>query len=446
MPASSRSGASLLAYATLSAPLSMLMLQLIVYLPPFYAAELGMDLAQVGLVFFAARAWDAVIDPWIGNLSDRTRTRWGRRKPWIVIGTPALMLMTWLFAQPPAGIGLSYLFVTALLFYIAFTAVQVPYMSWGAELYRDYVGRTRVGGYREGGLMAGIVLATAMPLVILSSGDPSFRDILRVFVIAVIVLLPVSAWLAAWLTPVGKFVDTGRKGLVEALALLRKNQPLKRILSGVFMLWLGGSMFNALVLFVVERKLGLPTGDFLWCVFVQYMLSIALLPFAVRVGNKMGRHRALVFGGYGFLALLPLFMLVPNGNFFATLAVFIVLGLISNFIWIMPPAIVADTVEYGMMKGAGDDSAIYMALYLFTQKIALAAGVGIALPLAAALGFDPMAAPDAQALRALSIVALILPCFVGFFSVLILYNYPIDARRHAIIRRWLERHEGKDKT
>lgn len=444
MPASDRSVTSLLAFATLSAPLSMLMLQLIVYLPPFYAAELGLDLAQVGLVFFAARAWDAIIDPLIGNLSDRTRTRWGRRKPWIVIGTPALMLLTWLFAQPPENVGLGYLFVTALLFYIALTAVQVPYMSWGAELCRSYEGRTRVGAYREGGLMAGIVLATAMPLVILAGDDPSLREILRVFVIAVVILLPLSALLSAKLTPTGDFVDTGRKGLVEALTLLRQNQPLKRVLSGVFLLWLGGSMFNALVLFVVERKLGLPTGDFLWCVFVQYTLSVGLLPIAVRVGNSIGRHRALVFGGFGFLALLPLFMLVPAGNFVAALAVFILMGLITNFIWVMPPAIVADTVEYGMMKGAGDDSAIYMALYLFTQKIALAAGVGIALPLAAALGFDPTAAGSDQALRALSIVALILPCCIGIFGALILYNYPIDARRHAIIRRWLARRNVKE--
>jgi Na+/melibiose symporter-like transporter len=179
-------------------------------------------------------------------------------------------------------------------------------------------------------------------------------------------------------------------------------------------------------------------------VFVQYTLSVGLLPVAVRVGNSVGRHRALVFGGFGFLALLPLFMLVPAGNFVAALAVFVLLGLISNFIWIMPPAIVADTVEYGMMKGAGDDSAIYMALYLFTQKIALAAGVGIALPLAAALGFDPTAAVSDQALRALSFVALILPCCIGIFGALILYNYPIDARRHAIIRRWLARRNVKE--
>jgi len=264
-----------------------------------------------------------------------------------------------------------------------------------------------------------------------------------VFVLAVVILLPITAFLATRMTPSGAFVDTGRKGLVEALKLLRQNAPLKRVLSGVFLLWLGGSMFNALVLFVVERKLGLSNGDFLWFVFVQYTLSILLLPFSVRIGNRFGRHRALVFGGFGFLALLPLLSIVPSGNFPAAMTVFVLLGLISNFIWIMPPAIVADTVEYGMFKGAGDDSAIYMALYLFTQKIALAAGVGIALPLAAYLGFDPTAPSGPEALRALSIVALILPCVIGFFGAITLFNYPIDARRHSIIRRWLARRGAK---
>ena len=443
MATSERGVPSMLAFATLSAPLSMLMLQLIVYLPPFYAAEMGLDLAKVGLVFFAARAWDAIIDPLIGNLSDRTRSRWGRRKPWIVVGTPALMILTWMFAQPPANVGLNYLLVTALLFYISLTAVQVPYMSWGAELSRNYEGRTRVGAYREGGLMAGIVLAVALPLLVLAGGQPSLRDILYVFVLAVVILLPVTAFLATRFTPSGSFVDTGRKGLVEALTLLRQNRPLKRVLSGVLLLWLGGSMFNALVLFVVERKLGLGNADFLWLVFVQYTLSVILLPVSVRIGNKIGRHRALVFGGFGFLLLLPVLSLVPTGSFSAALAVFILMGLISNFIWVMPPAIVADTVDYGMLKGAGDDSAIYMALYLFTQKTALAAGVGIALPLAASLGFNPAEASGPEALRALTIVALILPSCIGVFGAMILFNYPIDARRHSTIRRWLRRQAAR---
>jgi Na+/melibiose symporter-like transporter len=98
---------------------------------------------------------------------------------------------------------------------------------------------------------------------------------------------------------------------------------------------------------------------------------------------------------------------------------------------------VADTVEYGMMKGGGDEAALYMALYMFAQKAALAAGVGIALPLAGALGFDP-ANPDSP-LAGLNFAALVLPGLIGLIGAAIMFNYPIDARRHAVIRRWLAR-------
>lgn len=430
---------SLLAYAGPNAPLSMLMLQLIVYLPPFYAAEMGLELAQVGFVFFLARAWDALIDPIIGNLSDRTRTRFGRRKPWILVGTPILMLATYAFGQPPHDIGFGYLLVTAFCFYVALTLVQIPYMSWGAELSRSYAGRTRVGGFREGGLMVGIVLATALPLLVLHESEPTVRDILRVFVLTVIILLPIAVAIATIITPAAPFNETGKRGLLQALGLLRRNRPLLRLLSGIFVLWLGGSMFNALVLFVVDRRLELSTTDFLWFVFVQYSLSVVMLPAAVWLGNRIGRHRALIVGGIGFLGLLPLFMLVPAGEFAAAMAVFVILGLLSNLIWVMPPALVSDTIEYGMMKGAGDDSAIYMALYLFVQKFALAAGVGIALPLAAWLGFDPTARSSPDGIAALDTVALILPGIIGLFGATILFNYPITAARHAVIRKWLQR-------
>ena len=72
---------SLVAYSLPSAPTSMLMMMLVVYLAPFYAAEMGLELAAVGGIFFLARLWDAVIDPVVGNLSDQTNSRFGRRKP-----------------------------------------------------------------------------------------------------------------------------------------------------------------------------------------------------------------------------------------------------------------------------------------------------------------------------------------------------------------------------
>ncbi len=184
------STSSIVAYAGPAIPLRIMLMQLVVYIPPFYATEMGLEIAAIGAIFFFARSWDALIDPLVGNLSDRTRSRWGRRKPWMAIGTPLLIIALWAFCQPPEGVGLTYLAASAFVFYIAMTAVDIPYMAWGPELSRDYAKRTTIIGYREAGGMLGTVLATALPLFFLAGTNPSLDEILRVFVIAVSILLP----------------------------------------------------------------------------------------------------------------------------------------------------------------------------------------------------------------------------------------------------------------
>lgn len=437
MSRSPTSTVSLLAYGGPSAPLSILMLQLIVYIPPFYAQEIGLDLAAVGLVFFLARGWDAVIDPLVGTLSDNTRSRWGRRKPWVLIGTPILMAATAAFCLPPPNANIVYLGISAFVFYVALTVVQIPYLSWGAELSRDYRERTRIGSFREGGLMVGIVIGCALPLFFFGSGNPSLREILTVFVGAIVVLLPVTVIVALRTTPAAAYRAEQPHRLRDALGAIRRNKPLLRLLTGILCFWLGGSIYNALVLFVVQFTLGLPNSAFLWLVFVQYVLAIACLPLAVKVAHSLGRHRALVLGGMGFFAILPLFMLIGNGSLPQALVLFALAGTLTSFIWVMPPAMIADTVEYGMLKGGGDQAALYMALYLFAQKIALAAGVGIGMPLAGMLGFDPT--NPATPVDGLNWTALVVPGIIGLFGALVMFNYPIDARRHAIIRRRLAR-------
>jgi glycoside/pentoside/hexuronide:cation symporter, GPH family len=414
-------------------------MQLVVYVPPFYAAEMGLEIAAIGMVFFLARGWDAVIDPVMGNLSDRTRTRWGRRKPWMAIGTPLLVATLWLFCQPPENVGLGYLAISAFLFYVAMTAVDIPYMSWGPELSRDYAIRTKVVGFREAGGMLGTVLATALPLFFLAGRDPSLREILLVFVVAISILLPITVAWALWRTPQGSYIDTGRVTLRDALSGVKGNKPFMRLAGGVFAFWLAGGVFNALVLFMVQHTLQLPTSSFLWFVFSQYIASILMLPLAVKLGNRIGKHRALVFGSLAFMGLAPLFLLVSPGDFQGALMIFIAMGAVTSFIWVMPPALVADAVEFGMISGGADDPAIYMSVYYFMQKMAMAAGVGLALPLAGVMGFDPMISNSPAGLWGLNFSCLILPLVLALPGAVLLFNYPIDERRHLIVRRWLSR-------
>ena len=196
---------------------------------------------------------------------------------------------------------------------------------------------------------------------------------------------------------------------------------------------------NASLIFTFEHILQMPRSAFLKFVLIQYVIGIVCLPLWVRFGNRFGRHRALVWGGFGYLAVQPLYLLVAPGDFSQLLLVALVHGPIISVIWVMPPALVADTIEYGMMKGGSDDAAIYMAIYNFMVKVAFAGGVGIALPLLGVLGFQPVAENDAQAIQGLTFVAMFLPAIIGFAGAVMLYNYPINKHRHGVIRRWLAR-------
>lgn len=427
----------LICYSLPSAPISMLMMMLVVYIAPFYAAEIGLELAAVGGIFFAARLWDAIIDPVVGNLSDLTRSKFGRRKPWIFIGTPVLMLAVYWFCQPPEGIGITYLSWMAVLFYIALTVVQIPYLSWGAELSGNYSERTRIVGYRETGTMIGIILATSIPLFFLHGTDPTISDIVRLFTYSILILLPLTIAPTLFFTPKAQPVETKTMHLHKALYALRVNKPFLRLLVAMLLVWVGGSIYNATSFFLVQSALSFTPSDFLWFLFIQYVVGLAAMPFAVKIGNGIGKHRALVFVGMSFFLVLPGFYLVEPGNFTQAACVYALKGMVTAAIWVMPPALIADSIEYGVWKGTGEDTALYMSLYFFIQKAAAAVGVGVAFPLAAWLGFNPQAV-DAIGVEGLMLVALVLPGVVAFPAIFLLFNHPITKNRHAAIRRRLQ--------
>lgn len=432
---------TLCAYSGPATALSVLTFALIVYVPAFYTTEGHLSLATAGVLFLLARSWDALIDPLIGLWTDRTVSRWGRRKPWIAIASPMLAIATWLLFQPPADMGGGYLLVCIFIYYFAWTAVQIPYLSWGAELSDDYQERNRIVGFRESITFVGVLLATGLPILIFGDREPSLRDILTVFTWLTFLLLPLSVAWALWRVPAGSSHPTKVISLRQAWAALRSNGPFLRLSMAAFVLWLGIHIYNASVLFVVIYSQRLPASWFLKFVFLQFLVGLMVTGFIVRLANRFGKHRVLACAGLGAGMTLPLMMWVPPGSVVGVGAVFALLGMVVSPIWVLPTALVADAVDYGVFKGGGEQTGMYMAIYNLVVKAAIALSVGVALPLMSVLGFDPHDPSGVRHTTGLNFTGLILPGILWVISFALLWNYPIDRARHAVIRRWLARAE-----
>ena len=156
-------------FASLAIPLAGAGLPLAVYLPPYYAQEVGLGLGVVGAVFMLSRIFDAFTDPLVGVWSDRSRSRFGRRKPWIAAGAPLFALSTaaifapGLFGVTPGAVWLS---VWLIVFYIGWTMIQIPVSAWAGQLAAQYHERSRVQTYFQVATAAGLLLVLILPAVL----------------------------------------------------------------------------------------------------------------------------------------------------------------------------------------------------------------------------------------------------------------------------------------
>ncbi|MBM4223496.1 MAG: MFS transporter, partial [Gammaproteobacteria bacterium] len=122
----------LLAYAAPTVALQAMLVPLYNFLPPvYYSAEVGMVALTVATLFAVGRFWEAIIDPLVGALSDRTKSRFGRRRIWMLAGAPIALVSAWFLVLPPSGASPQYLLFWLVMFYAGWTMVYVPHQTWG---------------------------------------------------------------------------------------------------------------------------------------------------------------------------------------------------------------------------------------------------------------------------------------------------------------------------
>eukprot|EP01034_Spumella_vulgaris_P008067 gene8067-10268_t len=159
-----------------------------IFVPQLYATHYGISLATIGFIFLLGRLWDVASDPIVGVLSDRTRTRFGRRRPWIAAGGVLFGLGSTLLFFPPATlVGPLYLGLVLFVFYLGWSMIEIPFSAWAGEIDRDYHGRTRVVTYQLTLRSIGLLLVLVLPTLLdqIRPGDGGLKlQVVGGFIIA----------------------------------------------------------------------------------------------------------------------------------------------------------------------------------------------------------------------------------------------------------------------
>ncbi|MFK7942938.1 MAG: MFS transporter [Paracoccaceae bacterium] len=427
---------TLAAYALPAFALAVLYLPLFSYVTPFYVSELGVDVAALGAAWIVIRMFDAVSDPLMGWLSDRTPARWGRRRIWLAAAVPLLLLATWQVFVPPEGAGLTHAVLWLFLLTLGWTMAQTPYAAWGAEIGPDYHARTRVTAWREAVVLVGTLAAT---ILYFQAGEGSGG--LRALAICVVIALPIGVVLAIFVVPDQLAQAPQRISFGEGLAALRANAPFRRLLAAWFFNGAANGLPVTLFLFFVADRLGAEGRDFVVggepipvaaaCLLLYFLAAILGVPFWSWLASRISKHRAWGCAMLWACLIFGWALTLGEGDTAAFLVISVLTGLAFGADLALPPSIQADVVELDTQQTGAARAGLFFAIWQVVTKAALALSSGLGLIALGWAGFEAGGENSETALLTLTLLYAGVPIVLKLISVALMWRFPLGRAANA---------------
>ena len=427
-------------YSLTDLPVTLSIFPAVVFIPKFYASDMGVPLAVAANIILAVRLFDLFSDPLMGYVSDRTHSRWGRRRPWIVASVPFMMVGIYMLYLPPAGAGGLHMLVWMAVVSLGTTLMLIPYYAWGAELSPDYNERSMITGARSMMGVVGNLLAQLAPLLaLILFGVKGTAAVLEVVGITMLVLMPVCVFLTV--TRVGESQDYVRSVMPvgEGIRLMLGNGPFKRLATAFLVSSTGLSITTPLYIFFIAFVLGAEELSIVMLT-IFYLSNLSAVPFWVWLSTKIGKHRAYV-GSFALIAVAhPFYLLLGQGDFWWMTPVTIATGFAAGGFAALPNSMKADVIDLDTLQSGENRAAAFFSIWSLIQKLPASFGPWIGLMGLALFGFDP--APDAingpAELFWVSFLFALFPSLFYLVSGAIVWNYPITEARHKEMRQELE--------
>jgi GPH family glycoside/pentoside/hexuronide:cation symporter len=438
-----RSSAILAAFAGPGLPLAALGLPLVVYLPEYYSNALGLPLAVVGAAFMGVRLLDILFDPVMGGIMDRTRSRWGRFRPWLAAGAPLLMLASYMLFMAERGIGAGYLWFWLIVVYVGLSICVLAHTAWAAVLSGDYNQRSRIYTWWQAGNVVGMILVLVLPPILESAAGGDHGAGIRSMGWFIIILLPltIGAALLRVPEPVAP-IERHRAGLREYAGLL-KRPTVQRLLISDLLLGLAPGITGALFFFYFERVKDFDKVEAGILLLIYFLSALVCAPIWTALASRIGKHRALSVAGVVYAVVQLGIVLVPPGAFWVAVPGLILAGLPYSAGPFLLRSMMADVGDEERLATGADRTGLLYAVLAGTAKIGYALAVGITFVALDVLGFNAQGGGDPQAgMMGLQILFVISPAVLGLIAAWVTFGYPLDARRHAEIREQLALRDG----
>jgi glycoside/pentoside/hexuronide:cation symporter, GPH family len=416
------------------------------YLLYFMTDVVKLAAGLAGTALFVGKMWDAVTDPAVGTISDRTVTRWGRRRPFMFVGAIFLFLfMIVMFVNPHLRSQAS-LFVWVAIAYCllntAYTLVNIPYGSLTPELTDDFNERTVLNGYRMSSAVVGTLLGAALVLPLV--GVMHNPDIGWPFMGGVMGLV----MMAAAMTTVFTVREKPNRAPVQPIAVLKsylevlRQKPFLQALFPWTLHITGVTVIQGALLYYF-RYIYHDEGAFQIALPLLLVSSLVFIPIWVRISRRIGKKLSYNIGMGFFAFIILLFFLLGShvGIWFAYVVMgFGGIGFATNYV--MPWAIIPDVVENDYAENGTRREGVFYGMWTFMSKVGQAFAIALSGWILSGFGYRPEAAQSSLSILGIRLLCGPIPVLFFVGGIVILSFYPITQAYYEKIVAKVRAREG----
>lgn len=431
------------------------------FLMVFLVSVAGLDPGLAGSILLIGNIWDAVNDPMVGVLSDRTQSRWGRRLPWIVLGAIPFGLtffLQWVVPSTNQWVLFGYYILISLLANTFYTVVNLPYTALTAELTEDYNERTSLNSFRFAFSLSGGITALAIAFAVFGLVKDAGQQYVWIGAIGgLLSIVPLFLCIlgirkAALAADRQRIATTTSEDIpiLEQFKIAFTNRPFLFVIGIYLCAWLAFQNTAAILPFFVVNYMQLSSQVSTLAAIAVQGTALAALPLWTWVSRRVGKQSTFMMGtGIWLMGQVGLWLLRPgNTSWIYPLAVLVGLGVSTAYL--IPWSMLPDVVELDHLNTGQRREGVFYGFMTLAQKVCRGMGlflIGLALKQTGfreSVAGQPLPQQPAAALEAIHWVTAILPIVLLLISLVLVYFYPISREVYAeILLRLHERQSTK---